>query len=89
LKREFYFDVHPPLGKILLGFAGALAGYNGGFSFESGAVYPEDLNYSIMRAFCAAFGALMVPIAYLTAIELKLSQPTAILTAIMVLCGKY
>lgn len=85
LKREFYFDVHPPLGKMLLGLSGILARYNGSFAFESGTQYPTDVNYSVMRIFCAIFGALMVPIAYFTAIQLKFSRLACILMSSLVL----
>ncbi|CEG83562.1 Putative Glycosyltransferase family 39 protein (Fragment) [Rhizopus microsporus] len=85
LNHDFYFDVHPPLGKILVGLSGWLAGYDGSFSFESGAVYPEHVNYTVMRIFNAFFGAMMVPIAYLTALQLKMSLKASLLAATMVL----
>ncbi|KAL9098780.1 MAG: hypothetical protein Q9163_005620 [Psora crenata] len=85
LKREFYFDVHPPLGKMLVGLSGYMAGYNGSFEFKSGEKYPEGLNYTFMRLFNSAFGAMCVPVAYFTARELHFRRPTVWLVTLMVL----
>lgn len=86
IKHEYYFDVHPPLGKMLVGLSGVLAGYNGTFEFKSGEKYPEELNYTFMRAFNAFFGIVCIPMAYYTAKELKLKKPAVWLVTLMVLC---
>ncbi|KAI8971453.1 Dolichyl-phosphate-mannose-protein mannosyltransferase-domain-containing protein [Mycotypha africana] len=85
INHDFYFDVHPPLGKILVGFSGWLANYNGSFGFDSGAVYPEHVNFGVMRVFNAFFGAMVVPLSYLTAVQLKMSVKASLLAATMVL----
>lgn len=76
LNRDFYFDVHPPLGKMLVGFAGLVSGYNGGFEFKSGVEYPDSVPYTAMRVFLATFGVALVPIAWLTSGELRWSNYT-------------
>ncbi|KAK3397180.1 dolichyl-phosphate-mannose-protein mannosyltransferase 2 [Sordaria brevicollis] len=86
LKREFYFDVHPPAGKLLVGLSGLLAGYNGSFEFKSGETYPEEINYTFMRQFNAFWGAICVPLAYYTAKELRFKLPAVWLVTLMVLC---
>ncbi|KAK3386957.1 glycosyltransferase family 39 protein [Podospora didyma] len=86
LQREFYFDVHPPAGKLLVGLSGWLAGYNGTFEFKSGEKYPEELNYTFMRQFNAFWGAACVPLAYWTAKALNLKRPAVWLVTLMVLC---
>lgn len=70
---------------MLVGLSGKLANYNGSFSFESGLTYPEDLDITTMRVFNAAWGAMLVPLAYGTARHLNLSTKTSMLAASMVL----
>jgi dolichyl-phosphate-mannose--protein O-mannosyl transferase len=35
IRREYYFDVHPPLAKMLNALSGWLAGFNGDFGFDN------------------------------------------------------
>ncbi|KAI6124705.1 glycosyltransferase family 39 protein [Pisolithus croceorrhizus] len=86
LKREFYFDVHPPLGKMLVAFAGLLSGYDGNFEFKSGEKYPDTVPYVAMRVMMATFGVALVPLGWYTAVELGMSPWSCHLVAVMVLC---
>ncbi|KAL1405495.1 Dolichyl-phosphate-mannose--protein mannosyltransferase 2 [Vanrija albida] len=86
INRDFYFDVHPPLGKMLVGLAGVLSGYNGGFEFKSGVEYPDEVPYVAMRVLLASFGVALVPLAWWTAGELGWSRFTRHWVTICVLC---
>ena len=81
----FYFDVHPPLGKMLIGLAGRLSGYTGGWGFSSGEVYPENIPYVKMRMIVATFGSLCVPFSYILSKNLGLSDPTSIMIGALIL----
>lgn len=81
----FYFDVHPPLGKMLIGLAGRIAGYTGGYAFTSGEKYPPNVPYVAMRMIVAAFGSLTVPFGYVIAKNLGFSEATCLLTGAMCL----
>ncbi|CAI5758209.1 unnamed protein product [Candida verbasci] len=84
LRHEFYHDVHPPLGKMLVGLSGYLAGYNGSWDFPSGEKYPDYIDYTKMRLFNATFSALCVPLAYFTMKEIGFSIATTWLFTLMV-----
>ncbi|XBW34995.1 hypothetical protein QEN19_000560 [Hanseniaspora menglaensis] len=84
LRHEFYHDVHPPLGKMLVGLSGWLANYSGHWDFPSGEVFPEDLDYVKMRLFQATFSALCTPLAYYTGKAIGLSLPSVWLLTILV-----
>ncbi|CCH45891.1 dolichyl-phosphate-mannose-proteinmannosyltransferase [Wickerhamomyces ciferrii] len=85
LRHEFYHDVHPPLGKMLVGLSGYIAGYNGSWDFPSGQQYPDYIDYVKMRIFNATFSALVVPLAYFTAKSIGFSIPSVWLFTIMVI----
>ncbi|XP_043929836.1 protein O-mannosyl-transferase 2 isoform X2 [Protopterus annectens] len=85
INGTFFFDVHPPLGKMLIGLAGYLSGYNGTFPFQKPGDRYEQHSYVGMRAFCAFLGSCLVPFAYLIVLELTASLPAALLAAFILI----
>lgn len=90
IERTYYFDVHPPLGKLLIAGAGYAGGFNGTFKFDKiGDSYIDNqIPYVIMRAPEALLGALLIPLVFMILIETQHSLPASILGASMVLFGK-
>lgn len=84
LSHQYYFDIHPPLGKMLLALAGLLGKINPGFQFEENAPY-GDFNFLALRFLPAFFGSLLVLLAYLLVKELGGSRRTAFLAGFFVL----
>ncbi|KAI9229432.1 MAG: glycosyltransferase [Piptocephalis tieghemiana] len=87
LRRTFFFDVHPPLAKMLLAFVGYFVGYDGKFLFkEIGLDYVEHgVPYVALRAWPALCGALVVPILYMTMREAGYSLLSSTLVAMLIL----
>ncbi|KAM6961295.1 protein O-mannosyl-transferase 2 [Aplochiton taeniatus] len=83
INRTFFFDVHPPLGKMLIGLAGYMTGYNGTFPFIKPGDRYEQTSYWGMRGFCASLGSCLPVFAYLTVLELSQSQSAALITALL------
>ena len=86
VKSEYFFDIHPPLGKLLMSIPAWWSGYDGSFPFlKIGDAYPPSLDLFSLRALPAAFGAVLVPLMYALALEAGCSPPSALVVASMIL----
>lgn len=87
LRREYYFDVHPPFAKLLNAFAGWLAGFPGNFDFENiGDKYgPANVPYVKMRALPALMGTVQTPLVYMIMRETGHAKITGLLSAFLLL----
>ncbi|TKA83521.1 hypothetical protein B0A55_00530 [Friedmanniomyces simplex] len=87
LQRTYFFDVHPPFGKLLFAFAGWLVGYDGSFLFENiGDSYiTNKVPYVAYRSMPALMGALTVSVTYWIMWESGYSLPACIVAASIVL----
>ncbi|KAK5806871.1 hypothetical protein VI817_001129 [Penicillium citrinum] len=83
LQRMYFFDVHPPFGKLLFAFMGWLIGYDGHFFFENiGDSYIENnVPYLWLRGMPAALGAVTIPVVFLIMWESGYSLPACVLAA--------
>eukprot|EP00048_Salpingoeca_helianthica_P005115 m.84536 g.84536 ORF g.84536 m.84536 type:complete len:723 (+) comp13478_c0_seq3:214-2382(+) len=84
INRTYYFDVHPPLAKMLLGAAGWVSGYDGAFDFKQPGQAYGDTRYVGMRALCGILGGLCVPLVFLTVATVA-PLPAATIAASIVL----
>lgn len=87
IQRTYFFDVHPPFGKLLFAFVGWLVGYDGHFHFDNiGDSYiANKVPYIAFRALPALLGAFTVSVTYLIMWESGYSLPACILAAGLVL----
>ncbi|KNC81796.1 hypothetical protein SARC_05901 [Sphaeroforma arctica JP610] len=89
LRRSFFFDVHPPLGKMLYALVGYMAGYDGSYDFAKISTPYKGIEppvpYFALRLAPALCGTLQVPITYLTVIELGGSNVAAVVASALLL----
>lgn len=87
LQRTYFFDVHPPFGKLLFAFAGWLVGYDGAFLFENiGDSYiTNKVPYVAYRSMPALMGSLTVSTTFWIMWESGYSLPACIVAASLVL----
>lgn len=84
INHTFFFDVHPPLGKMLIGLSGKMTGYNGTFAFNKPGDKYEDHKYVGMRVFCTVLGTCIIPFCFMIIWEMTKSLPAAVLASAFV-----
>lgn len=87
LRGEFFFDLHPPLARLLVSLSGWLSGFKGDFNFHDiGVEYKRHgVPYVGMRTFSGVFGVATVPFSFLTVLALGGSRISALSAALLVL----
>jgi dolichyl-phosphate-mannose-protein mannosyltransferase len=82
--HEYFFDIHPPLGKLLISGMGYLAGFQPGFSFaEIGQKFPDN-TYLWLRLLPTLAGVLLPLIFFFLVLRLGLSRIAAFSAAMLV-----
>lgn len=82
---EYYFDIHPPLGKLLIAGFIKIFKFNLNFNFEKIGDKYNDYSYILLRFLPNFFGGLIPLFLFLFLIELGLSKKAAFLAGWMVL----
>lgn len=84
LSGQYFFDIHPPLGKMLYALVGWLAGIKPGFYFAVNSNY-GDFNYVVLRMFAALIGSLFILLVYFFCKKIGLSERASFLSSFLLL----
>lgn len=82
---EYYFDIHPPLGKLLIAGFAKMWGFDGGFNFAAIGENYGAKNLFILRFLPALFGTLFILTVYKFTLSLSGSQKAALIAGFLVL----
>jgi len=83
--HQYYFDIHPPLGKMMIAGFANIFGYKGGFDFSQiGETFNAESLF-ILRFLPAFFGSLFVILIYGIILSLGFSRKAAFLGGFLVL----
>lgn len=82
--HEYYFDIHPPLGKLLIAGFAKLFDFKPEFSFaEIGDEFP-DSKYMALRFLPSLAGSLMPAVIFLLALQLGFSRRAAFAAGLLI-----
>ncbi len=84
LSHQYFFDIHPPLGKMLFALAGLLGKVKPGFDFSVDRDY-GDFNYLALRSLTCLFGSLFIILIYFFVKEMGFSRRVAFLSGFLLL----
>jgi dolichyl-phosphate-mannose-protein mannosyltransferase len=89
LSGNFFFDLQPPLGKLLYTFIARELGYNATSKPGNvGSSYPSDYPFEALRTVSAVGGALMAPFAFLALRSLGFSRAAATVAGSFIAFGE-
>ncbi len=82
--HEYYFDIHPPLGKLMIAGFAKIFNFKPEFSFaEIGEKFPDN-KYLALRFLPSLAGALLPLVIFLLALQLKFKSQTAFVAGFLV-----
>mmetsp|Transcript_20912 Transcript_20912/g.34463 ORF Transcript_20912/g.34463 Transcript_20912/m.34463 type:complete len:584 (-) Transcript_20912:302-2053(-) len=84
LRGEYFFDIHPPLGKLLIALAAKIAKPNYDGKFDFGKIhnhFDDEVPYVAMRFLPATACALQVVVMYMVSRQMGLSSNVALAAA--------
>ena len=87
--QEYYFDIHPPLGKLLIAGFGKLFDFHPEYSFAQIGDKFADHKYMALRFLPSLAGTLLAPVIFLLALELEFSLLTAATVAFFVVMENF
>ena len=85
LSHQYYFDIHPPLGKLMIAGFSKIFGFQGGSDFSNIGQSINKNELFILRFLPALFGVLFVLLIYQLILLIGLSKKAAFLGAFLVL----
>ena len=81
---QYFFDIHPPLGKLMIAGMAKVSGFQPGFSFETIGQEFQDDSYKWLRFLPSLAGALLPIVIFLIALELGISGKFAFLAGLLI-----
>lgn len=83
--HQYFFDIHPPLGKLLISGAGYISGYKTGFSFSSISDQFPNNHYLFLRLLPTLAGSFLPLIVFFLIRRLKMSKGAAFTGAMLII----
>lgn len=82
--HEYYFDIHPPLGKLMIAGFAKIFSFKPEFSFaQIGDKFPDN-KYLALRFLPSLAGALLPVVIFLLALQLKFTSQAAFIAGFLV-----